>query len=36
VNNPSDPDNPTRGRSAGQFKQDGIDITALCRAAFGN
>ncbi|HEX7143665.1 MAG TPA: hypothetical protein VF225_00005, partial [Gaiellaceae bacterium] len=23
VNNPSDPDNPTRGRSVGQFKQDG-------------
>ena len=36
VNNPADPDNPTRGRSVGQFKQDGIDITALCRAAFGD
>jgi hypothetical protein len=34
VNNPADPDNPTRGRSVGQFKQDGIDITALCQAAF--
>ena len=35
VNNPSDPDNPTRGRSVGQFKQDGIDIPALCQAAAG-
>jgi hypothetical protein len=26
VNNPTDPDNPTRGRSAGQFQQDGINI----------
>ena len=34
VNNPSDPDNPTRGRSVGQFRQDGIDVPALCRAAF--
>lgn len=34
VNNPTDPDNPTRGRSVGQFQQDGIPITALCRAAF--
>jgi hypothetical protein len=34
VNNPADPDTPFRGRSVGQFKQDGIDITALCRAAF--
>ena len=33
VNNPNDPDNPTRGRSVGQFHQDGIDIPALCRAA---
>ena len=33
VNNPNDPDNPTRGRSVGQFQQDGIDIPALCRAA---
>jgi hypothetical protein len=33
VNNPSDPDNPTRGRSVGGFEQDGIDIPALCRAA---
>ena len=33
VNNPADPENPTRGRSAGQFMQDGINIPALCRAA---
>lgn len=36
VNNPADPENPTRGRSVGQFRQDGIDIPALCRAAFGH
>jgi hypothetical protein len=36
VHNPADPENTTRGRSVGQFKQDGIDITALCRAAFGH
>lgn len=35
VNNPADPDNPIRGRSVGEFRQDGIDIPALCRAAFG-
>ena len=35
VNNPADPDNPTRGRSAGQFMQDGINIPELCRTAFG-
>jgi hypothetical protein len=34
VNNPSDPDNPTRGRSVGGFMQDDIDIPALCREAF--
>jgi hypothetical protein len=34
VNNPNDPDNPARGRSAGQFMQDGINVPALCRAAF--
>jgi hypothetical protein len=33
VNDPNDPDNPARGRSVGQFHQDGIDIPALCRAA---
>ena len=32
VNNPSDPDNPTRGRSVGGFMQDNINITELCRA----
>ena len=32
VNNPTDPDNPTRGRSAGGFMQDGINVPALCRA----
>lgn len=35
VNNPTDPTNPTRGRSVGAFQQDGINITALCRAAAG-
>ena len=34
VNNPVDPDNPTRGRSAGGFMQDGINVPELCRAAF--
>ncbi|MCY7271022.1 MAG: hypothetical protein LH485_03060 [Sphingomonas bacterium] len=34
VNNPSDPNNPTRGRSVGGFMQDGIDIPGLCRTAF--
>ena len=34
VNNPTDPDNPTRGRSAGQWNQEGVNIPALCRAAF--
>ncbi|MBA2384683.1 MAG: hypothetical protein H0V68_08500 [Actinobacteria bacterium] len=33
VNNPTDPQNPTRGRSVGQFQQDGINIPELCRAA---
>jgi hypothetical protein len=35
VNNPTDPDNPFRGRSVGGFNQDGIDIPQLCRTAFG-
>jgi hypothetical protein len=35
VNNPNDPDNPTRGRSVGQFQQDGINIPELCRTAAG-
>jgi hypothetical protein len=33
VNNPLDPDNPTRGRSAGQWMQEGVNIPELCRAA---
>ena len=32
VNNPNDPDNPTRGRSVGGFMQDDINVPALCRA----
>ena len=36
LNNPTDPDNPTRARSVGQFQQDGINIPELCRAAAGN
>ena len=36
VNNPSDADNPTRGRSVGQLQQDGFNVTQLCRTAFGN
>jgi hypothetical protein len=35
VNNPTDPDNPSRGRSVGQFQQDGINIPELCRTAAG-
>ena len=35
VNNPNDPNNPTRGRSVGQFQQDGINIPELCRTATG-
>lgn len=33
LNNPLDPENPTRARSVGQFIQDGINIPALCQAA---
>ena len=33
VNNPTDPENPTRGKSAGQWNQQGVNIPALCRAA---
>ena len=33
VNNPNDPDNPTRGRSVGGFMHDGIDIPSICRTA---
>jgi len=35
VNNPTDPSNPTRGRSVGGFQQDGIDVPAICRAISG-
>lgn len=35
VNNPADPDNPFRGRSAGQFNQEGINIPEICRALAG-
>ena len=31
VNNPADPDNPIRGRSAGQWMQAGVNIPELCR-----
>ena len=34
VNNPNDPNNPTRGRSAGQWNQEGVNIPAFCREAF--
>jgi hypothetical protein len=33
LNNPTDPDNPTRARSVGQFQQDDINIPLLCRLA---
>ena len=32
VNNPTDPENPTRGKSAGQWNQTGVTIPAACRA----
>ena len=32
VNNPSDPENPTRGRSVGQWQQDGVSIPQICQA----
>jgi hypothetical protein len=31
VNNPTDPDNPTRGRSAGAWNQEGFNIPEICR-----
>lgn len=34
LNNPADPDNPTRARSVGGFMQDDINIPELCRTAF--
>lgn len=33
VNNPLDPDNPTRGSSVGDWMQLGIDVPELCRTA---
>lgn len=35
VNNPTDPDNPTRGRSVGGWMQDEVNIPELCRAVSG-
>jgi hypothetical protein len=35
VNNPSDPENPTRGRSAGQWNQVGVNIPLICRLLVG-
>jgi hypothetical protein len=36
VNNPTDPDNPTRSKSAGQWMQEGVNVPALCREAVGS
>ena len=33
TNNPTDPDNPTFGNSAGAWMQEGVNIPALCQAA---
>jgi len=33
VNNPADPENPTRGNSAGQWMQEGVNVPELCRDA---
>lgn len=33
VNNPTDPTNPIRGRSAGGWMQEGVDVPELCRLA---
>lgn len=35
VNNPNDPQNPTRGRSVGGFQQDGINVPEICREISG-
>lgn len=35
VNNPTDPENPTRGRSAGQWNQNGVNIPEICRTIIG-
>ena len=32
VNNPTDPDNPTRGKSVGQWQQLGVNVPAICRS----
>ena len=32
VNNPADPENPTRGRSAGAWNHEGFNIPEICRA----
>ena len=34
TNNPSDPENPTWGNSAGAWMQEGVNVPAACRAAF--
>lgn len=31
VNNPNDPENPTRGNSVGQWNQQGVNIPQICR-----
>lgn len=31
VNVPSDPDNPVRGRSVGQWQQEGVNVPEACR-----
>lgn len=33
TNNPTDPDNPTFGNSAGAWMQEGLNVPALCQAA---
>jgi hypothetical protein len=32
VNNPNDPDNPTRGHSVGAWNQEGVNVPEICRA----
>ena len=36
ANTPSDPDNPTWGRSAGAWNQEGANIPAICRNFIDN
>ena len=31
----NDPDNPTRGRSVGQWQQDGVNVPEACRTLTG-